>query len=355
MSREAGHTMSRQWEMIKLLPRGPQGLTTSEIADILSGLGYPTTRRTVERDLADLASRFPMLRAVPGTRPQQWIAARDADIGGLPLAAALSLFLVAKYLHPLLPPAVTRQLEPVLEAARTKLQGEGDRGLGAWSDKIAVIDAGAGTLPPAIDDGTLQAVQEALLGDCKLKASYLRSNGTEAVAQTMSPLGLVLQGQRLYLVAVNHARKNLEPRVYPLHRVRSAQRLYDAAQAPEGFSLRAYLQAGGMSFGSATPIELKAWISPMLALQLHDTPLEPNQRIRRGPRRCELRASVLDTWRLRWWLMQHTGELVVLSPDSLRHDVTATLERGYAMYRSNDLPRFDRAAPASNKPHTERL
>jgi hypothetical protein len=53
-------TLARQWELLRLVPGRPPGKTVRQLVDGLEAAGYPVTKRTVERDLADLAEIFPL-------------------------------------------------------------------------------------------------------------------------------------------------------------------------------------------------------------------------------------------------------------------------------------------------------
>ncbi|MBS3805842.1 MAG: hypothetical protein KGY54_14950, partial [Oleiphilaceae bacterium] len=51
--------LQRQIDILKSLPRPGQASSTKEIHEILRDLGYATSKRSVERDLASLAETFP--------------------------------------------------------------------------------------------------------------------------------------------------------------------------------------------------------------------------------------------------------------------------------------------------------
>jgi len=53
-------TLARQWELLRLVPSRSPGKTSRQLMDSLAAAGYPVTKRTVERDLADLAEIFPL-------------------------------------------------------------------------------------------------------------------------------------------------------------------------------------------------------------------------------------------------------------------------------------------------------
>lgn len=54
------HTIARQWQLLKLLPGRPPGMTSTQLQAALSTVGHITSKRTVERDLIELAALFPL-------------------------------------------------------------------------------------------------------------------------------------------------------------------------------------------------------------------------------------------------------------------------------------------------------
>jgi len=54
------HTIARQWQLLRLLPDYPPGLSSTQLQQALAKVGHPTSKRTVERDLNELAGLFPL-------------------------------------------------------------------------------------------------------------------------------------------------------------------------------------------------------------------------------------------------------------------------------------------------------
>ena len=65
------HTLSRQWQLLQLLPNRHPGSTCAELLARLEDAGHHTSRRTVERDLVELSQIFPLQINNKGT-PQGW-------------------------------------------------------------------------------------------------------------------------------------------------------------------------------------------------------------------------------------------------------------------------------------------
>jgi len=54
------HTIARQWQLLSLLPHRHPGMSATQLQAALARIGHKTTKRTVERDLNELATLFPL-------------------------------------------------------------------------------------------------------------------------------------------------------------------------------------------------------------------------------------------------------------------------------------------------------
>jgi predicted DNA-binding transcriptional regulator YafY len=252
---------------------------------------------------------------------------------GLSTSDALSLNLLERFLRPLLPGTMTRQLEPMFALAASKLAAQRDSNdIGRWASKVAAVDASLPVVPPPIDRATLQVVQDALLADEQVEIEYVKSGGRRPTTQTLHPLGLVQCGSITYLVAT--AFRSPKQRLYAMHRARTAKRLYEPATIPTGFSLQGFIDKGGLQFGDAEPVRLNAWVSTKLGEQLADTRLSVNQRLEPAANGFVLTVALPYSWRLRWWILSKTGSIEVISPRYVRADIEGLLANAVARYQN---------------------
>ena len=103
---------------------------------------------------------------------------------------------------------------------------------------------------------------------------------------------------------------------------------------PKGFSWKQFIDDGGMGFGEATPINLVARVSPMLARELEETKLSAQQKIRPDGDWFRIEATVQDTWQLRWWLLSKALDLIVEEPTELRTAMLQRLEAALEAYKT---------------------
>ena len=70
-------TFARLWTLLHILPRQPRKASVEALDGRLRREGFSVTRRTVERDLANLREQFPI--ECDGAKPAGWYWLRDAQ------------------------------------------------------------------------------------------------------------------------------------------------------------------------------------------------------------------------------------------------------------------------------------
>ena len=212
------HALARQWQILRLLPTKPPGMTSRELVDKLEREGFSVTKRTVERDLAELSTIFGIACNDKGMPyGWHWMKGEYADLPGLSVSDALSLRLVEDLLRPLLPSAILESLEARFGQAKAKLaELSADNPNARWADKVRYVSPALPFVPPKVDPAVLDAVHEALLTEHQIAVEYQKASG-EQQTYRLHPLGLVQRGQITYLVAT--AFDYDDERLYALHRI----------------------------------------------------------------------------------------------------------------------------------------
>lgn len=325
--------IDRLLEILKRLPSKGPGITAGELVNWLRQEGYDVSKRTVERDLADLARHFPVYcNAKSKPYGWYWTAGEAPDLPGLTVADALSLYVVEELLRPLLPGAVLESLTPRFRQAKKKLTGMTSSSPNArWLDKVCHVQPALPLLPPKIEEGVLEMAQDALLADLQLEISYQRPDAEEPQSLRLHPLGLVQRGPVTYLVAT--AFDYTDVRIYAVHRIREAKIQKLPARRPEGFSLDEYIRQGGMHFGSGKEIKLVAEVTEWLAAILMETPLSEDQDIREDGEELRLTATVDDTWQLHWWILSLGDDIEILKPTAMRKMICTKINEAGLMYK----------------------
>lgn len=331
MAKDRG-TLARQWELLKLLPTRGAGTSAKELTGLLYDAGFSVSKRQVERDLLELSSLFPLYCNDTGM-PYGWRWADNAsvDLPGLTVAEALSLKMAEASLQPMLPPAIQSALTPRFEQASKKLAAlDGTNAHARWAQKVRVVSPGLNLQKIELDAALLATVQECLLHDEQLEVEYRAGDGKKTSALRLHPLALVTRGPASYLVATAFDYEDI--RRYALHRLTSAKRTYEPSRRPANFDIDVYLKAGGMEFGSGTPIHLEARISAGLATVLSETPFSEDQTLAPEGEGFLVKATHADSWQLRWWLLSQGDQIEVIRPLSLRQQMAETLRNALSRY-----------------------
>jgi predicted DNA-binding transcriptional regulator YafY len=74
-----GSTIIRQWHLLTLLPKGPRRIDSATLADRLRARGLHAHRRTIQRDLVELATVFPIV-SDERSKPYGWRWGDDAEL-----------------------------------------------------------------------------------------------------------------------------------------------------------------------------------------------------------------------------------------------------------------------------------
>jgi predicted DNA-binding transcriptional regulator YafY len=333
-SQSKGDVIRRQWEMLRLIPAHDQpGKAATDLAATLGELGYPVTRRTVERDLESLRRCLP-LEADLATRPVRWRwrKSRSLDIPGMEAAEAMALFMMRDAMGAHLPACFLDALQSRFAEADRALQGVAPRSGSRrkWSDIVRVVPSHIVLKSPVISPRVLQTLQRALLSETPLEAHYQSLQDDEPRPRLLYPRALLLRGSSLYLIA--EPKGGNGPKHYAVHRFTQLRPRELESFPKDRFDLDAFLSDGTNQFGDGNPVRLKATISAALARILRDTPLSADMKLTPRGDAFTIAATVHDTWALHSWLLGHAENICVLRPAALRERIGARLRAATAQY-----------------------
>lgn len=326
------NTLLRQWELLKLLPSRGAGKSADELAKALNAGGFKVSKRQVERDLNALIESFPLEcndKSIPyGWR---WAEGASADMPGMTLAEALSLRVVEDTLRPLLPASILKTVEPRFRQAAKKLAAMEDSNRTAnWANKVRIVTPTLPLLPPQIPHETLECIQDALLADDQIEVEYLAMGKGQAKHLTLSPLGLIQRGPVSYLVATTFA--YTDARLFAVHRISGAKRLYKGMDPKPDFNLDTFIQSGALQFGGGEAIRMEARLKGWLARILEETPLSEDQMLEHDDEGGRVVATLLNTPQLHWWILSQGSGIEVLAPAELRAIIAAKLAEASGAY-----------------------
>lgn len=321
--------------MLRLVPRAPSKISVSDLCDRLRDADFSVSTRTVQRDLVELSTVFPLV-ADDREKPYGWSWQREAssfDLPGLSIPEALTLTLVEQHLRNQMPPSALDALQPHFRsAARTMASVSGSALSKAWLNKVRTIAPLQPLQAPALDEQCQRTIYLALMQDLQLKLHYKKRDAAVATMyDVVHPLAIVQRGGLIYLVCTFDAYDDV--RTLALHRVQQAELIYADARRKPGFDLDKFIASGEFGFRTGEPIILRATFARPVGEHLYETPLSADQVLEAGEgETLELTATVAATRTLVFWLCGFGAGVVVHEPAQLRAEIRDIASRMAALY-----------------------
>ena len=294
--------------LYKILRRIPYGrwISTIDVANELEASGVEISTRRLQRFLKRISSdeEFCVLCDVRSKPYGYRRFKRESDLPEVSLKAeeALVLRLSEERLKYLLPSPVIDSLRPIFDRARELMKEEATKGASAaWFKKVAVVPATVSVMPPAILPRIFTVVSRALWKNTKIEIAYLNSEELK-VSGVVSPLGIVQQEQRIYLVCIFDGYTDI--RHLALHRIQSAKETEFLAERPKNFSLDAYVKSRHFNFSNGGKVRLSFNSTEKYLKQyLTETPVNRTQKITDlGKGAFALEATLDDTSLIDAWI-----------------------------------------------------
>ena len=318
--------LRRQIEILRLLPR--QGLAKST-ADILRELkerseDFGASKRTIERDLANLANTFPAvvgcdaeqgdnnrtnywyIKSLKGVLPETLFNDRDA---------ALALAMLKQQAYNRLPSSVLNRLGAIWDQASET--AESDQVTRKWMQLIQYLPDPMRPESPPIIAAVQATIEEALDTGQGLNLTLQTLTGQRTLEKLL-PIRLLLQEEILYLLAEYPGAETIEDstQLLPLHRISEAR----TCLVYESSSLEPDL-AQAHALGMDSPFKLIIRVNPFIAEALFNRPIGRSQTMTPDTERPGwfLVTTYIDqSPQLKRWLDRRVGsELEIIEPAGL--------------------------------------
>lgn len=331
-------SFGRRLNILRLLPRRPRRVATSDIHRRLVDRGFDCDLRTVQRDLAMLSgvAGLPVVcdDRAPNNLAWYWDSEEVFDLATMDPPTALTFALMGEHFAPVLPPLVRRHLDPHVRNAKRVLDGSGENVLKDWSKRVRVLPRGQKQISPEVPSGVADVIYEAVLTARQFKAVYHArySETPETEPRIFHPLGLLLRDRMAYLVAVVAPHKN--PVYLALHRFVSATLLDELAEAPKNFDLDAFIADKTLDFRLGDTLNFEFLMDKAAAQHIEECPLGADQSVTdHKDGRKRLRVRVDNTQLLRWWVLGYGAQIEVVKPASLRKEIADIIKHAADLYR----------------------
>ncbi|BBF23223.1 helix-turn-helix transcriptional regulator [Sutterella megalosphaeroides] len=260
--------------ILRRIPRA-RWISSTELRRQLSAAGIEMSPRRLQRYLKALSSSPDLgVECRTGSKPygyRRTDTGNDTTFASLLPHEGLLLRLAREHLRYQLPRELTDALAPLFDAAidATASRDEASRA-NAWLKKVSFVSSTVPMVPPDIKPRIFDVVSEALYKDVKLRIRYRNVRDEEREA-AVSPLGLVQQDVRLYLVCRFEGYDDV--RHLALHRLLDAEILDCPVDRPEGFDLDSYVAQRHFNYANRGKIRLiLEFTSAETARNLKETP-----------------------------------------------------------------------------------
>lgn len=236
---------ARLLDTLSVLQR-THSLSTLEIQQRLAARGHIVSARTVQRDLEQLATVYP-LESDQRSRLFTWRWRQDSPRLALPAMdwpEVLSFYLLSTYLSDVLPGSVLKTVGPYIAEVKRRLDAQfTDVPLAQWPKRVRVVPTSQPFAVPRTGRGVHLAVSKAVLLGLRLRVRYRRFELAEAMSYIVSPLGLVQHGAVFY-VPVRYA-EHQDIHTLAMHCIQRAELVYEPSGI-QAFNLSRWIANGGL-------------------------------------------------------------------------------------------------------------
>jgi predicted DNA-binding transcriptional regulator YafY len=331
--------LHRQWTLLQKIPVRPASKTASQLMQELSDEGFAVSKRTIERDLNEL-KLGPFAVASDekgvGNNPNRWFFELDAKLHMLPamsMQMAFTLAFTNQVLGNQLPPSVIAPMKAIFSKADETLKSA-KATFKNWEKYIKHVPRSISLHPANVAQDVLNACLEATLQGMQMSISY-HPRISDDIDYQVNPLGLVYRDSVIYLVCTLWEYNDIKQ--LALHRIKKIELIKNLkSRKPAGFDLGEYISREGAFQYTSSPaksfrVELK-FVTETVH-HLRETPLSDDQTIQDESDFSIVRATVLDSLQLRWWLLGFGAHVEVIKPKKLRDEFKETARNLSRMYR----------------------
>ena len=308
MSRDAS-SLNQALIYLEVIKRIPRNSVTSakEIQQSLATIGIDLPILTLQRYLKALIdSEVVPIECNRDSKPYSYrMSSAEAPLllSEPSPQESLLIHMAREQLHYQLPSHLTKAFDSLFKSADSALKSTARAHKEkAWLKKVAVVNNTLPQIPPPITPRLFDAISNGLFENKKLELTYSNMK-RETKTATVSPLGLVQQGVRLYLVCQFDGYDNI--RHLALHRIKDVKVLVDNAQVIPDFNVREYANSIHFNYvgDERTMVHLVLeFTNPQTALNLTEAPFNRTQKIEELEDGYRLEVDIEDSLLLDGWI-----------------------------------------------------
>lgn len=340
--------------ILELIPRAPKTITVRQLLEKLD-VNKTIQRgdyveeknyiKKIQRTLTQLCDKYKQIECASKGRTNEYSWAALAEpimFPSLDSNTALVLALASHYLAPILPEESVKSLNRLFMRAKSTLASNSKDvknfdGVSIWKDKVAVLNSGISRELPRINPQVEKVIYQALLYEKAVQVKYKSWDRDDATEQVLSPQGLFVRGQSIYIYALNHKKiDTAEPILYLLHRIQEASIVNEDFHKIPGFNVQQHLTKstfGVLLVKEKPEIFLKIKVDKDALKTIIEQPLSKNQKVQpENDQWSILTATVKNTLELKQWISSHGHHLEVIEPQELRVEIKLSIVKMAGMY-----------------------
>ena len=175
-------------------------------------------------------------------------------------------------------------------------------------------------------------VQDAAMNRKSIEMVYYSMRRKEETKRQVDPYRVWFFNGTFYLIGYCHTRKAV--RIFALDRIKMLRQTGECFEIPEDFNFEEFIQP---SFGvyQGPPVTIKVWFHEDVTGFIEEKIWHESQEIHPQPDGSiifEARAGGTDE--IKYWIMSWGSKARVLSPESLREEIRAEVERMFRGYEN---------------------
>jgi len=344
-----------QLQLLQKIPREPKSpLTTNELADSLynaneKGVSRESLRKRIINNINQLEKVFPdALLIDKSEKDHRYRLSAKAPLLLTPMSQEemIAFGILSHFGTDLLPDRTLEALNPYFEEAKeaafhwARETGHGVRAskelAGNWLKKIAVVPAVMPFTAPEVNQEIKRIVHEALFYEELLKLKFINIETGKPETCIASPLALVQQGVRTYVIVKKQTSKKAE-RIL-LARILEAGVTIGNIEHPKNWNLSKFLEQGISHAVFPTEMygkthDFKFWVDASTQW-LKETKLGENQTTSDNPDGSYILHVTLPlTEELVRWVQSMTVHVKAMEPDFLVKRLKDDLKKTLAIYK----------------------
>lgn len=218
-------------------------MSTQQLYEYMLEEGYNIGKRTVERNLRELADIGYIDFEDKGPDGYLWrktyIATKDQLV--MEASSALLVVMAEKMLMNVLPPASWTHLEDRFEQAHRTLDKSAKNKLRRWQDKLFHIQGSMPSIPDTVNTEIRKVVYDAILDEEEIDIVYQGKRIPEPKLYTLNPLAIAVRDEKTYLIATK-TESSEKLQLFHFHRMISAKSNFKAInKSTRDLDIRAFL------------------------------------------------------------------------------------------------------------------